>query len=85
MDEESLKLDAAEAIGKATATVCAQAALVRLLIHRGILKVGDLADVLADASITLEALPGLSPEAMQLARHSLKGYTAAWTKPLTRH
>jgi hypothetical protein len=50
VDEEGLKIDIAEAIGKATAAICIEGALVAVLVTKGILTNGEAGDEVANAN-----------------------------------
>ncbi len=84
MDEEVLRGDVAEALGKATALICLQAALVATLVTKNILSIEDAASLTGIASDTLSALEGLSEDARVLAESALRGFAQSWTKRVTR-
>jgi hypothetical protein len=78
-------LDSAEAIGKATASVCVQTALVRLLLRRGLLTPEDVATLAGEAETALGLMGGLSEESIVLAQSALRGFAQSWTKPVTKN
>jgi hypothetical protein len=76
-------IEVADAIGKATAAVCIQAALVRLLLRKRLIAPADVATLAGEAETALGLMAGLSAEAIELAQASLRGFSQAWTKAVT--
>jgi hypothetical protein len=81
MDEEQIRIDIAEAIGKATAAICLQGAFVGALIAKEIISAEDAATV---TGIANEGL-GLSPAVREMAEAAIRGFAKSWTKRITRN
>jgi hypothetical protein len=61
MDKDELRLDVAEALGKATALICLQTALVAALKAKGVLTDSEVATLSGVANETLVAMEGVRP------------------------
>ena len=84
MDEEGLRLDIADAIGKATAAICLQTAIVATLVTRRVITHEDAADLSGIANDALAEIDGLPDDARLLAGSCLRGCALAWTKYVTK-
>jgi hypothetical protein len=85
MDEEKLKADIAEAIGKASASLCLHASLVATLVKSGALTKPDAATLAAVASTSLRATFDLSNDAKMIGESALRGCSASWTGLVTKN
>jgi len=85
MDEEEIKTEFAEAIGKATAAICLQSAFVGALIAKKLISAEDAATISGVANQGLAAMEGLSPEAREIAGSAILGFAKSWTKRITRN
>ena len=85
MDEEAIRLDIAEAIGKATAAICLQSAFVGVLIAKGVITVADAATVSGVAGEALSTMEGVPPDARELAEAAIRGFASSCTKRVTRN
>jgi hypothetical protein len=85
MDEEQLRLDIAEALGKANTIICIQTALVSSLNRKAVLTNGEVATLSAVANETLSAMSGLPDDVRELAESVLRGFAKTWTKRVTRN
>lgn len=85
MDEDAMRLDLAEGIGKATAAICIQSALVGSLISKGVLTVEDAATLTGAASERLSRMEGLPEDARVIAEAALRGIATTWTKLVTKN
>jgi hypothetical protein len=85
VDEEELRLDIAEALGKATAAICLEAALTAVLVKKRLLTIPDAAELTGIANQTLKDMEGLSHEARELAESALRGFAGSYTKRITRN
>jgi hypothetical protein len=85
MDEQELRLDTAEALGKATALICIQTALVTTLKVKGLLTDADVATLTGVANETLSEMRGVPDDALELAQSALRGLAKSWTKRVTRN
>jgi hypothetical protein len=83
MNDEDARIDIAEAIGKASAAVCLQSALVETLRRKGILSDEEIATLTGLASISLRNME-LSEDAAELAEASLRGVAKTYAKPLSK-
>jgi hypothetical protein len=79
MDQEGLRLDIAEALGKANAIICIQTALVTSLKMKGLLTDGEVATLSGVANETLSAMSGLPDDVRELAESVLRGFAKTWT------
>ena len=84
MDEEQIRIDIAEAIGKATAAICLQGAFVGALMAKGVISAEDAATVTGVANEGLKAMQGLSPAVREMAEAAIRGFAISWTKRITR-
>jgi hypothetical protein len=80
-----MKIDIAEAIGKATAAICIETGLIRLLLDKGMITKDEVSNLAAEAQLALNGMVGLSEEALELAMAALRGCTQSWTKGMTRN
>jgi hypothetical protein len=85
MDQEDIELGIAEAIGKASAAMSIETALIRLLKRKAMLTGEDVATLAGEAEMALTAMVGLSEEAMELALSALRGCSKSWTKAVTKN
>jgi hypothetical protein len=85
MGEEQLRADLAEAIGKASAGLCLQAAIVAALVDNGSLSRADAATLAAHATVALHATFGISDDAKMIGESALRGFSTSWTKLVTRN
>jgi hypothetical protein len=85
MDKDELRLDVAEALGKATALICLQTALVAALKAKGVLTDSELATLSGVANETLVAMEGVPDDARELAQSALRGFASSWLKRVTRN
>lgn len=85
MDDEEIRVDLGEAIGKATAAIALQGAIISALVLKGIFTIADVATISGVASDALDAMQGLSEEAKMLGKSTLSGFAQSWTKHLTRN
>ena len=85
MDKDELRLDVAEALGKATALICLQTALVAALKAKGVLTDSEVATLSGVASETLVAMEGVPDDARELAQSALRGFALSWSKRVTRN
>jgi hypothetical protein len=85
MDQQQLRADLAEALGKATAMICIQTALVATLKAKGILADSDVASLSGLANDALTALPDVPDDARVVAHAALRGLAKAWTRRVTRN
>ena len=85
MDQEEFDLGIAEAIGKATAIVSTQAALIRLMLRKNLLTNEDVATLAGEAEMVLRSMEGLSAEASELAQRAVRGFASSWTKAVTKN
>ena len=69
--------------GKATALICVQGALVRMLLRKGVLKNEDVATLSGEATMVLAEMPGLSADVQAIATSCLRGFAQSWTKAVT--
>jgi hypothetical protein len=70
--------DAAEAIGKASAAISIQAALIARLLAKRILTAEEVVTLTGDASIRLESM-NLAEDAKTMADAALRGIATMWT------
>jgi hypothetical protein len=85
VDEEGLEIDIAEAIGKATAAICLEGALVAVLVTKGILTNGEAAELTGLADVALTELEGIPDDVRLLAASALRGFAGSWTKHVTKN
>jgi len=85
MDEEELRLDIAEGIGKATAALSIQAALVAILVTNHKLSREDVATLAGTASASLDQTQGLPEDAKTFAESALRGFAKSWSTLVTQH
>jgi hypothetical protein len=85
MDKDELRLDVAEALGKATALICLQTALVAALKAKGVLTDSEVATLSGVANETLVAMEGVPDDARELAQSALRGFALSWSKRVTRN
>jgi len=85
MDQDEIELGIAEAIGKSTAAMCIQTAMVRLLLRTAVISAEDVATLGGEAEMALTSTAGLSEEAMELAMAALRGCTKKWTEAITKN
>ena len=84
MDEEELRVDIADALGKATAVICIQVALLATLVNKKVLT-KDEGTLTALANQSLEVMPGVSDDVKMMAESTLRGFAKTWTKHVTRN
>jgi hypothetical protein len=85
MDEEELRVDIADALGKATAVICIQVALLATLVNKKVLTKDEAATLTALANQSLEVIPGVSDDVKMIAESTLRGFAKTWTKHVTRN
>jgi hypothetical protein len=85
IDEEKLEADMAEAIGKATASLCLNAAMVAALVAGNAISREDVATLAAAATAALQATPELSPGAKMIGEAALRGLSSSWIKLVPRN
>jgi hypothetical protein len=85
MDDEQLRTDLAEAIGKGTAAICIQSALMGMLVAKQVISPEDAATIAGLAQRALEQLTELSPEGRYMADSALRGFARTWTKNVKRN
>jgi predicted transcriptional regulator len=85
MSNDELRVDLAEAIGKASASLCLNAAIVAALVARGALSREDAATLAAHATEALRATAGLSDDAKEIGETCLRGYSRSWTRLVARN
>jgi len=85
MDEEGIRLDIAEALGKINALLMIQNALIARLFTKRILSEEDAATIAGVAGEALSDMEGLSEEARELAQSALRGYAKTSTKRVTKN
>ena len=85
MDEEELRLDIAEALGKTNALISFQAAFAAMLVSKEILTIEDAAELTGTANAVLAEMEGLSDGVRILAQSALRGIARVYTKRITRN
>jgi hypothetical protein len=85
MDEEKIRLDIDEALGKVNAHTCLLAAVVGTLVTKGLLTKGDAASLTGIASETLSGMEGVTDYARALGESALRGFAEAWTEHITKN
>jgi hypothetical protein len=85
MDEEGLRIDIAEALGKATAAICLQAAIVAMFVNKRLMTIEDAAELTGLASLTLQEMSDLPDDAKLLAESALRGFAASYTKRIRQN
>jgi hypothetical protein len=84
-DVEGMQIDIAEAIGKATASIAIQGALVATLIRKDVITLGEAAEINAIALEGLEKVFRLGPMPDEMAKSAIRGFAASLAQHLTRH
>jgi hypothetical protein len=85
MDDGQSRLGISEAVGKATASLCIQAALIATLTQKNMLTADEVATLGGIASVTLSQLTGVHPDVRTVAESILRGFSQSWVKPVTRN
>lgn len=85
MDDEERKIDAAQATGTAAATIAIQYSLISALIDRKVISVEDAATIVAKADLGLDRLEFLTPEAREMAKRVLRGFSLPLTRKIEKH
>jgi hypothetical protein len=85
MVDDELRLGISEAVGKATASLCVQAALIATLSQKNLLTADEVATLAGIASATLSQLTGVHPDVRTVAEGVLRGFSQSWVKPVTRN
>jgi hypothetical protein len=78
--DEKIEADISEALGKATAVICIQAALIEMLGSKNLLASDDVSTLLGLANGTLEHLPGVSDGSRLMAQAALRGFASVVVK-----
>lgn len=84
MDEET-KMDIAEALGKANALLCLQDALIETLRDKGVLTDAEILTLAALANAVLDEMPGVSADALEMAKAVVRGSASSWTKNVAKN
>ena len=85
MDEEDIRLDIAEALGKANAFLAIQMVLIGMLVGKSVLSADDAATISGVANEVLRQMEGLSEEVRGLAQSAVRGYAKTWTTHVTKN
>jgi hypothetical protein len=80
MNDGRLRLDIAEALGRANAIISFQAALTAMLVSKKLLTAKDAAELTGTASTVLAEMEGLSVRTRASGESALRDITRIYTK-----
>lgn len=85
MDDEEKQIEIAQATGTAAVTIAIQSGLVSALIERKLLSPEDVATIVAKADLALDQLSFLTPDAREMAKSVLRGFSRSITSKIEKH
>ena len=85
MDSEKFEVHLVEAWGKATAAIAVNAAVVALLINKGLIAAEDAAQMTATANTIVDTLGRDWPDSLLVARAAIRGFSRSYASQIKRH